>query len=406
MRGGAQAQLLAELAPQVLGIIFRRFGDFAAAEDAVQDALIAAGEEWPESGLPANPRGWLIHVAARRMIDTIRSDSARRRRELEWVETAQRNGAAHDLTAQDDTLYLLFLCCHASLSDASAIALTLRAVGGLTTAEIARAFLVPETTMAQRISRAKQTIQLSGIPLGLAADTEQEKRLKAVLQILYLIFNEGYASAGKKLQRADLAREAIRLTRLLLHSLPENPEVLGLLALLLLTDARREARTGADGSLIPLDEQDRSLWNRACITEGIVLLTRALPQGCVGPYQLQAAIAAVHDEAETTQATDWPQILTLYDLLLRMTENPMVRLNRAVALAMVQGPQSGLDALKLLENDARIAEHYRLHAVRAHLYTMLGDRARAFSDYQIAAAKTTSLPERDYLVLKAARLQE
>jgi RNA polymerase sigma factor (sigma-70 family) len=396
----AQAKLLAELAPLVLGIIVRRFGNFAAAEDAVQEALIAAAQEWPESGLPDNPRGWLIRVAARRMIDAIRSDSARRRRELEWIENA------HADSSSEDTLYLLFLCCHPSLTDASAIALTLRAVGGLSTAEIARAFLVPETTMAQRISRAKQTIQNSGIPLDLSGDAGREKRIQAVLQVLYLIFNEGYAGSGEQLQRADLALEAIRLTRLLLLSLPGNPEVLGLLALMLLTDARRAARTGVTGNLIPLDEQNRSLWNRERIAEGTALLTRALPQGLVGPYQLQAAIAALHDEAETTQTTDWPQILALYDLLSHMTENPVVSLNRAVALAMVHGPQSGLAALKLLESDARVSQHYRLYAVRAHLYAMLGERARAFTEYQAAAAKATSIPERDYLILKAARLHE
>lgn len=396
-RGAFDAKLCHALAPPVLGSLMRRFGDIVACEDAVQEAIIAAALEWPQRGVPANPRGWLIQVAHRRMVDHIRSESARRRRESEWLEAQANNANEADAEAHaDDTLHLLFLCCHPSLSDASAIALTLRAVAGLTTAAIARAFLVPEATMAQRISRAKQTIQASAIPFTLA-DNERALRLPPVLHILYLIFNEGYSEA-------NLATEGIRLTRLLLAALPGYPEVEGLLALMLLTDCRRAARTNADGMLVPLDEQNRSLWNRALIEEGVALLTRALGRGAVGPYQLQAAIAAVHSEAKDAAATDWPQILALYNLLLGMHESPVVRLNRAVALAMVHGPQAGLNELAGLDEHPLLSDHYRLHAVRAHLYEKLGDKGRALSECQSAAARTTSIPERNYLILKAARL--
>ena len=334
--------LLRELTPQVLGTVVRRFRDFAAAEDAVQEASLAAAIQWPREGLPDNPRAWLTQVAFRRMADHIRSESARRRRESEVaLEAGPTRGSrrpSRPAPQEDDTLVLLFMCCHPALTPASAIALTLRAVGGLTTAEIAHAFLVPEATMAQRISRAKQSIKNSGIPFQLPTPEERAQRLRAVLHVLYLIFNEGYtSSAGPDLRRGDLSHEAMRLTRIV-HSLqPDDTEVAGLLALMLLTDARRLARTGAAGELIPLAQQDRALWDKQQIAEGVALLSATLPKGSVGPYQLQAAIAAVHDEAARAEDTDWPQILALYDLLRRMSDNPMVALNHAIAAAMVHG---------------------------------------------------------------------
>lgn len=403
--------LLRELAPQVLGAVARRHGDFAAAEDAVQEALIAAALRWPEAGIPANPRGWLYHIALRRLTDHLRSELARRRREDAmatqlWAEWAFVPPPAAEVGVdRNDSLALLFMCCHPALTPASAIALTLRAVGGLTTAEIARAFFVPEATMAQRISRAKQTIRASGIPFRIPTDDERADRLRAVLHVLYLIFNEGYtSSAGPQLYRPDLSAEAIRLTRMLYHLLPNDGEVAGLLALMLLTDARRAARTGASGELIPLDEQDRALWDRSLIEEGIALVSGALPRGSLGPYQLQAAIAAVHDEAPSFQDTDWQQILALYTMLERMTDSPMVLLNQAIAAAMVHGPTAGLELLAVLDSERRLAGHYRLDAVRAHLLELAGDRERAIQHYRAAAERTASTPERDYLMLRAARL--
>jgi RNA polymerase sigma factor (sigma-70 family) len=402
--------LLPELAPQVLAALMRRFRDFAAAEDAVQEALLAASLAWPREGLPMNPRAWLIQVAFRRMTDEVRSEQARRRREEEVAveaERAQEGGDPFELPAPeaDDTLILLFMCCHPALTDPSAIALTLRAVGGLTTTEIASAFLVPEATMAQRISRAKQTIKSSGAGFQLPTPAEWEVRLRAVLHVLYLIFNEGYTSSGgTELQRRDLSTEAIRLTRGVHQLRPDDPEVTGLLALMLLTDARRQARSSAEGDLIPLDEQDRSLWDRAQIAEGAALIGAAFARGAVGPYQLQAAIASLHDEAPTAQQTDWPQVLALYSVLERMSDNPMVMLNRAIALAMVQGPRAGLARLDALDADQRLAGHHRLIAVRAHLLEMAGDRAGAAIHYRTAAARTTSLPEQRYLLARAARL--
>jgi RNA polymerase sigma factor (sigma-70 family) len=401
--------LLRELTPQVLGAVVRRFRDFASAEDAVQEALLAAATQWPDQGLPDNPRAWLTQVAFRRMTDQIRSESARRRREDEMaLEAARAQEAAPIIDAaseEDDPLVLLFMCCHPSLTLSSAIALTLRAVGGLTTAEIAKAFLVPEATMAQRISRAKQSIKHSGIPFELPTTEERAQRLRAVLHVLYLIFNEGYtSSAGPQLQRVELSREAIRLTRSLRNLLSNDAEIAGLLALLLLTDARRAARTNGEGELIPLMQQDRALWDRPQIAEGVALISAALPKGSIGPYQLQAAIAAVHDEATRAEDTDWPQILALYDLLRRMTDNPMVALNHAIAAAMVHGPTKGLELVEALKADARVANHHRLDAVRAHLLEMAGDRASAVTHYRAAAGKTGSLPERNYLLMQAARL--
>jgi len=402
--------LLRELAPQVLGAVIRRFRDFSAAEDAVQEALVAAAMQWPEEGLPENPRGWLIQVASRRMTDLQRSESARRRRETAaavYFGYMEQAAGRERETEQDDTLILLFMCCHPALSTSSAIALTLRAVGGLTTAEIANAFLVPEATMAQRISRAKQSNKSSGVPFRAPTDEERAERLRAVLHVLYLIFNEGYTSSvGPQLQRRDLAGEAIRLTRAVRTLLPDDGDVAGLLALLLLTDARRAARTGPDGALIPLTKQDRTLWDQEQIREGVALISATLLSGPVGAYQLQAAIAAVHDEAARAEDTDWPQILALYEVLKRMSDNPMVMLNHAIAAAMVDGTSRGLELLDKLDADGRLAGHHRLDAVRAHLLEMAGDHQAAIARYQTAAGKTTSEPERNYLMTQAARLRE
>ncbi len=397
--------LLRELTPQVLGIVARRSSDFAAAEDAVQDALVAAVVQWPREGRPRNPRAWLAQAALRRLADRARSESARRRREHDVTLHELADAAAGETATADDQLVLLFMCCHPALTAPSAIALTLRAVGGLTTAEIAHAFLVPEATMAQRISRAKARIKDSGVPFALPSADELAQRLRAVLHVLYLIFSEGYtASAGTDLRRADLSAEAIRVTRILRALLPEDAEVAGLLALMLLTDARRCARTGPANELIPLEKQDRALWDRAHIAEGVALLAATLPRGCVGPYQIQAAIAALHDEANGTDDTDWPQILALYDLLQRLSDNPMVRLNHAIAAAMVYGPARGLELLERLRTDPRIADHHRVDAVRGHLLERAADRAGAVASYRAAAAKTASLPERNYLLAQAARL--
>jgi len=401
--------LLRDLAPQVLGAVVRRFRDFTAAEDAVQEALLAAATQWPVDGTPENPRAWLIHVALRRMTDQIRSDTARRRRE---TSAALDFGYGYLAPAasendEDDTLILLFMCCHPALTTSSAIALTLRAVGGLTTSEIASAFLVPEATMAQRISRAKQTIKASGIPFHLPTPDERTQRLRSVLHVLYLIFNEGYnSSAGPSLIRTDLSSEAVRLTRIVRQMLPEDSEIAGLLALMLLTDARRPARTGPNGELIPLAEQDRTQWNQTVIQEGIGLVTEALSKGSIGQYQIQAAIAAIHDEALKAEETDWPQILVFYELLKRMSTNPMVVLNHAIAAAMVHGPAKGLDLLNALDADGRLTGNHRLDAVRAHLLEMKGDGALALVHYRRAAALATNLPERNYLLTQAARLQQ
>ncbi len=406
----ASEHLLRELAPQVLGVVARRFRDFSSAEDAVQEALLAAFRQWPAEGVPENPRAWLIHVASRRMTDSVRSETARRQREAALTteeEPAIEPAEMETEMDPEDTLVLLFMCCHPALSTSSAIALTLRAVGGLTTAEIANAFLVPEATMAQRISRAKQSIKSSKVAFRLPAPPERLMRLPAVLHVLYLIFSEGYASSiGAQLQRLDLAREAIRLTRSARALLPDDAEIAGLLALMLLTDARRAARTGPHEELIPLDKQNRSSWDRVEIAEGTELLTLALSKGAVGLYQLQAAIAAVHDEAARAEDTDWPQILALYELLLRVAPSPMVTLNHAIAVAMVHGPERGLERLKALDTDERMAGHYRLDAVRGHLFEMLGDFERAARHYRAAAARTTSLPEQNYLMTQAARIEE
>jgi RNA polymerase sigma factor (sigma-70 family) len=402
--------LLRQLAPQVLGAVVRRYGHFDTAEEATQEALLAAAVQWPKDGLPDGPRGWLITVASRRLTDLLRSEQARRRREdtvAQWTLPDHWLAPAADRPASesDDTLILLFMCCHPALSPASQIALTLRAVGGLTTAEIARAFLVPEATMTRRISRAKQRIRDSGIPFAIPPVAERSQRLGAVLHVLYLIFNEGYAStSGPSLHRRELSAEAIRLARMVHRLLPDDGEVTGLLALMLLTDARRPARTGPDGGLVPMAEQDRTLWNADDIAEGVALVTDALPRGPTGPYQLQAAIAAIHDEAPSAKATDWPQIVALYELLKRTSDNPVVALNHAVAVAMVRGPLAGLALLGQLEADERIAQDHRLHAVRGHLLEMAGDHAAARDAYQAAAQRTTNLALQRYLNARAARL--
>ncbi|MFI1647355.1 RNA polymerase sigma factor [Streptomyces avidinii] len=434
----AGEDLLRRLAPQVLGALVRRYGHFDAAEDAVQEALLAAARQWPVEGRPANPRGWLIRVASRRLTDQLRSEEARRRREETAAALTPRDEfvapppGESRAPAEDDTLALLFLCCRADLAPAGRIALTLRAVGGLTTAEIARALLVPEATMAQRISRAKRRIKASDAPFGITSDRpdrpdrpdgsdgsdgsagsdpeqarEHAERLADALHVLYLIFNEGYtATSGGDLQRADLATEAIRLTRAVHALLPADGEVAGLLALMLLTDARRAARTAPDGSLIPLAEQDRTRWDRTAITEGVALVSDALTHTPLGPYQLRAAIAAVHDEAASDEDTDWAEILALYELLIRLVPGPVERLGHAVAVAMVHGPRRALALLALLDEDERLAGHHRLEAVRAHLLEMAGDRPAARAAYAKAAGLTLSLPERRYLRFRAARLAQ
>jgi RNA polymerase sigma factor (sigma-70 family) len=393
--------LLRKLAPQVLGVLTRRYGDFDAAEDAVQEALLAAAVHWSKEGIPQQPRGWLIQTAIRRLIDQHRNERSRMARE-DRALLAQP--PPPDVPGRDDTLVVLFLCCHPSLTPASAIALTLRAVGGLSTPEIARAFLVPEATMAQRISRAKQRIKSSGVPFRLPTPEERTERLRTVLHVLYLIFNEGYTTtAGQDVHRADLSDEAIRLARMVHRTMPDDPEVAGLLALMLLLDARRPARTGPGGDLIPLPEQDRSRWDRALIAEGTALLGDAIGRGAVGEYQLQASIAALHDRAARAEDTDWPQILALYGLLDEMTGNPVVTLNRAVAAAMVHGPAAGLTLLTEVED--RLSGQHRLDAVRAHLLEMAGDTDAAAEHYAAAAARATNLPERHHLSRQVARLR-
>ncbi|WP_328696220.1 RNA polymerase sigma factor [Streptomyces sp. NBC_00342] len=413
MRRTSEVEDLLRLhAPQVLGALVRRYGHFDPAEDAVQEALLAAARQWPEQGVPDNPRGWLIRVASRRLVDRLRSDEARRAREETAAALTPRDAfttpppdeiapGGSRAPSDDDTLTLLFLCCHPELAPAAQIALTLRAVGGLTTAEIARAHLVPEATMAQRISRAKRRIR--GAAFVQPGPADRDGRLAAVLQVLYLIFNEGYtATSGRALHRAELAREAIRLTRSVRRLLPRDGAVAGLLALMLLTDARSAARTGPDGELVPLDEQDRSRWDRAAVTEGTALVEEALREGPAGPYQVQAAIAALHDEAPRAEDTDWPQILALYDVLVRLTPEPMAGLGRAVAVAMVHGPQAGLAEADALRD--RLAGNHRLDAVRAHLLERAGDPAGARAAYLAAAAATLSLPESRYLHGRADRL--
>ncbi|MFI5848538.1 RNA polymerase sigma factor [Micromonospora chalcea] len=410
MTSPAVEDLLRTLAPQVLGVLVRRHGQFYACEDAVQEALLAAAVQWPEQGLPDHPRSWLVTVATRRLTDEWRREHARRARE---VAVAVRQPAYATVAppadeeppSGDDTLKLLFLCCHPALPVSAQVALTLRAVGGLSTAEIARAYLVPEATMSQRIRRAKQRIEAAGARFTLPSPADRDERLGAVLRVLYLVFNEGYAaSSGEALHRAELTAEAIRLARELRRLLPDDGEVAGLLALMLLTDAHRAARTGPDGELVPLAEQDRGRWDRDAVAQGVALVTEALTWSSPGPYQVQAAIAAVHAEAPSAATTDWPQIVALYRVLAHIAPNPMVTLNQAVAVAMVDGPRAGLALLEPLDADGRTAGHHRLAAVRAHLLDLAGDRADARAAYLAAARATTSLPERRYLQARAARL--
>lgn len=392
--------LLRELAPRVLGVLVRRNGDFDDCEDAVQEALLAASQGWPVNGVPKNPTGWLITAASRRLIETYRSETARRRRENSYT----LEPAPGVMPEVDDTLALLFLCCHPELTAPSQVALTLRALGGLTTAEIARALLLPEATVGQRISRAKARIRQTGAQFRTPTRRERDERLPAVLSTLYLVFNEGHtATSGETLNRVELTSEAIRLTRQLRANLPDEGEVAGLLALMLLTEARRDARTGSDGALIPLAEQDRSRWNQAAIVEGVAIVEATLPVATPGPYQLQAAIAAVHDEAADFAATDWPQILALYDVLSAFAPGPMVALNRTVAVAMVRGPAAGLEALDEAATDPALRGHHRVDAVRAHLLDELGNRDAAREHYLLAAQRTRSLPEQRYLLARATR---
>ncbi|OBA81871.1 RNA polymerase subunit sigma-24 [Mycobacterium sp. 1164966.3] len=402
VNSGEPADLLRELAPRVLGVLVRRHGTFYDCEDAVQEAMLAASVSWPVDGLPENPTGWLITTASRRLVEIWRKETARRRREDAYaLEPTRSPGAVSEV---DDTLTLLFLCCRPELTVPSQIGLTLRALGGLTTAEIAGALLLPEATVGQRISRAKARIRDQGVQFRMPTARERDERLPAVLHVLYLIFNEGYtATAGEVLNRVELTSEAIRLTRQLRESLPGDGEVAGLLALMLLTDARREARAGPDGALIPLAEQDRHKWDRAAIAEGVAIVEAALPVAKPGPYQLQAAIAAVHDEAADAAATDWPQILALYDVLAALAPGPMVALNRTVAVAMVHGPAAALVELDDAAAAPALSWHHRVDAVRAHLLDELGDREAAREYYLRAAQRTRSLPERRYLLARAMR---
>ncbi len=394
--------LLRELAPRVLGVLVRRHGQFDLCEDAVQEALLAAATQWPASGLPANPAGWLITAASRRLVETWRSEAARQRREQHYV--LQAPSPVSLASAEDDSLALLFLCCHPTLTEPSQVALTLRALGGLSTAEIARGLLLPEPTVAQRISRAKARIRAAGAQFRAPSAAERDRRLPAVTRVLYLIFNEGYTtSSGPALQRVELTAEAIRLTRQLRQRLPAEGEVAGLLALMLLTDARRPARTRPDGALVPLAEQDRRRWDAAAIGEGTELITKTLAEAPLGPYQLQAAIAAVHDEAARAQDTDWPQILALYDVLAGLAPGPMVSLNRVVAIAMTRGAAAGLQALAAAEADPALAGHRRIPAVRAHLLEMAGDRRSAAGQYRLAARRALNVPEQRYLSMRADR---
>jgi RNA polymerase sigma factor (sigma-70 family) len=410
MAGTDVESLLRELAPQVLGAVVRRYGHFDIAEDAVQEALLAAATQWPAEGLPGSPKGWLITIAARRLTDLLRSEQARRRREEAVVRRelpVEQTEGPSNRTDADDTLILLFMCCHPALSPPSQVALTLRAVGGLTTSEVARAFLLSEETMTRRITRAKQQIRDSGIPFRMPAPAERAERLAAVLHVLYLIFTEGYAAtSGPRLHRVELSSEAIRLTRIVDRLLPDDSEVDGLLALMLLTDARRPARTTANGELVPIAEQDRTLWDADSIAEGVSLVTNALSRGPTGPYQLQAAIAALHDEAPSATETDWHQIKALYELLLEMSDNPIVALNHVVAVAMADGPVAGLQQLETVAGDKQLAEDHRLYAVRAHLLEMSGETDAAREAYRAAARMATNVPQQRYLNRRAAQLDD
>ena len=390
---------------RVVAALARRFGDLDIAEEAAAEAFASAVGRWPADGVPPNPGAWLTTTANRKAIDRIRRENKRDDKQKE-AQLLYDDDPPEPLGAIDDErLRLIFTCCHPALAMETRMALTLRMVGGLTMPEIARAFLVQETTMGQRITRAKAKIKAARIPYRVPSAEDLPARVSSVLAVLYLVFNEGYlASAGRAVNRADLTTESIRLTRMLHLLVPSEGEVAGLLALMLLTDARRAARTTADGSIVPLDEQRRDLWNTNQISEGVALLTRTLGTVPVGPYQLQAAIAAVHDEAPTASETDWPQILALYEVLERVSPSPVVTLNRAVAVAMVHGPRAGLAVVGTLDADDRMAHNHRLESVRAHLLELAGDLTAARNSYRRAARMTASLPEQRYLALRAAKL--
>ena len=404
MQGDPIISILREVAPAVLRALIRRYHDFDSCEDAVQEALIVAYQEWPNGRIPDNPYGWMLTVASRRLIEIWRNDSSRRRREEALAAGAAAQGTS--VSDVDDTLELLFLCCHPALNTSAQVALTLRALGGLTTSEIATAFLVPEATMGQRISRAKQRIRVDGSRFEASPEAHLE-RMPAVLHVLYLIFAEGHtASSGDQIHRVDLTREAIRLARQLSRLLPNDGEVTGLLALMLLTEARSAARSPDGSSLIPLADQNRSLWDTPAIAEATALLAQALSRARLGPYQVQAAIAAIHDHAADAQDTDWDEILELYDLLMVLAPGPAVALNRIVAVAMTRGPESGLRGLVSVEDEFELTDMHRLNAVRAHLQEMAGDLHAAQESYRAAARRTSSRPEQRYLLAKARGLAD